>query len=401
MSPWLDSKPLSEPEYQRVRKDVIFHCGKWDPQVEDTNTIASEPIILKRGAWQELKATAELLHAEAIAAEEELADRPDLHRKLGLSRALCSALRRSRPSSLEDVRVMRFDFHFTRSGWMISEVNSDVPGGFNEASGMSKLFAELYPETEVIGDPARDLADQIAQRIGPSGIVALVHATAYTDDRQVMVFLGRALERAGLSTHLVAPDNVRWRRGRAGVVTDWYSGTVDYLVRFFPVEWMPNLPERSEWSSFLTGATPASNPGRAAISQTKRFPIVWDELNTPVPTWRRALPETRCPKSVNWQRDEEWVLKPAFGRVGDGIGLRGQVEMKNWVAIARDAGKHPLDWAAQRRFEAIPTPSGLYPCFGVFTINGRAAGVYGRATPRPLIDHRAKDIAVLMAGSEA
>ena len=36
---------------------------------------------------------------------------------------------------------MRFDFHFTRDGWRISEVNSDVPGGLNESSGFERLMA--------------------------------------------------------------------------------------------------------------------------------------------------------------------------------------------------------------------------------------------------------------------
>jgi hypothetical protein len=37
----------------------------------------------------------------------------------------------------------------------------------------------------------------------------------------------------------------------------------------------------------------------------------------------------------------------------------------------------------------------MYPCLGVFTVDGRAAGIYGRLSPRPVIDYAAVDAAVL------
>jgi len=55
-------------------------------------------------------------------------------------------------------------------------------------------------------------------------------------------------------------------------------------------------------------------------------------------------------------------------------------------------------FVAQRRFELIPllTAEGyVYPCIGVYTINGRAAGAYGRLGSKPLIDATAQDVAIL------
>jgi hypothetical protein len=37
----------------------------------------------------------------------------------------------------------------------------------------------------------------------------------------------------------------------------------------------------------------------------------------------------------------------------------------------------------------------MYPCLGVYTIDGRAAGIYGRLSARPLVDYAAVDVAVL------
>lgn len=399
MTPWVEGAPLDVARYDEVRKHVIFECGKWDPQVEDTNTIADRPIVLTALAWQELAALAEALHAEVIAAENELTERPELQRRLGIASPLRSALAQAGRRHTRDVRVMRFDFHHTSAGWAISEVNSDVPGGFNEAGGMAQRFASLYPGTRVAGDPAVEMAKAIAGNLGGKGRVALVHATAYTDDHQVMVFVARALERAGLTAVLVGPDGVTWREGQPWIISDVHAGRIDHLVRFFPVEWMPNLDGHTRWHHYLSSDASASNPGRAVLCQTKRFPLVWKHLDSRLPTWERVLPESRCPKSVDWGTDPGWVLKPAFGRVGDGVGMRDCIGTKEWTAIVKSVRRSPDDWVAQRRFEAVATPSGLYPCFGVYTINGKAAGVYGRAAPRPLIDHRAMDIAVLVQAS--
>ena len=38
-----------------------------------------------------------------------------------------------------------------------------------------------------------------------------------------------------------------------------------------------------------------------------------------------------------------------------------------------------------------------YPCLGVYTLDDRVVGAYGRLAERPLIDARAEDAAVLAA----
>jgi len=44
-------------------------------------------------------------------------------------------------------------------------------------------------------------------------------------------------------------------------------------------------------------------------------------------------------------------------------------------------------------FPAIP----LHPCIGVYTVDGKAAGIYGRLSVRPVVDCTAFDTAVLVA----
>jgi glutathionylspermidine synthase len=396
--PWVPAVPVDPAEHARLRRRAIFECCKWDPQVEDVSTVAPFPLRLRREAWDEVARLSEALAAEAAAAEEELARRPGLHRELGLPRAVRRALKDIADHGATPglARVLRFDFHWTTEGWRISEANTDVPGGFNEASGFARLMAPLFPGSEPSGDPAGRMAQAVAAGTRPGGAVALVHATAYTDDRQVMVFLARELEALGRRAVLAAPDHLRWRDGRAWIGNE----ELDALIRFFPAEWLPNLPRRSGWKHFFRGGrTPVSNPASALLPQSKRFPLVWDRLETPLPAWRRLLPETRDPREVPWRKDGGWVLKPSLGRVGDRIGLAGVTPEKEWKQIRRELRFGGRWWAAQRRFDAVPMIVGgepFYPCVGVYTIDGRAAGGYGRVARRPIVNHLAQDVAVLV-----
>lgn len=400
--PWVPAGPVDPAEHARLRRRAIFECCKWDPQVEDVSTVAPFPLVLRREAWDEIARLSETLAAEAAAAEDEMLHRPELHRDLGLPAAVRRVLRTARRDGTTPgvARVLRFDFHWTTDGWRISEANTDVPGGFNEASGFARLMAPHFPGSEPSGDPAGRLADAVARATRPGGAVALVHATAYTDDRQVMVFLARELEARGLRAVLAAPDHLLWRDGRARIESGLFQGELDALLRFFPAEWLPNLPRSSGWKHFFRGGrVPVSNPAAALLPQSKRFPLVWDRLRTPLPEWRRLLPETRDPRGVPWKKDDGWVLKPALGRVGDGIGLAGVTSEKEWKRIRRAVRFGGRWWAAQRRFEAVPMAVGgepYYPCVGVYTIDGRAAGGYGRVARRPIVNHLAQDVAVLV-----
>jgi len=102
---------------------------------------------------------------------------------------------------------------------------------------------------------------------------------------------------------------------------------------------------------------------------------------------------------VAWQTNEEWVLKPSLGRVGELIGIRGVTAEKEWRQIAHDVRRHPQRWVAQRRFSPLAMSAGdetMYACIGVFVIDGKACGIYGRIAKAILIDARANDVAVVI-----
>ena len=401
MLPWLPVDPLPPADYARVRRRAIFDYCKWNAQVEDVPAMAPFPLVLRAAAWQELADHARALARETLAAEAALAARPELHRRLGLPWAVRRALRRVRDAgpALGAARLIRFDFHHTTDGWRISEANTDVPGGINEASGLPELLRASYGGTVAVGHPGNAYAAALRAAGGAGARVALLHATGYSDDRQVMTFLAGLLEAAGLRPVLASPAHLRWRAGRAALETEWASGPVDLIARFFPAEWLTQLPAPAASGHYFAAArTPASNPAAALLTQSKRFPLVWEELGVALPRWRALLPETRDPRDAPWRDSEDWVLKPALGRVGDGVAMRELMRPREWRRLRRTVRLRPGQWAAQRRFEATPLAvdgQRFFPCVGVFTIDDQVAGAYGRLARRPLIDWRAQDAAVL------
>jgi nucleoside-diphosphate-sugar epimerase/glutathionylspermidine synthase len=404
--PWCCGGPLSPEQYERVLRRAIFACCKWNKQVLGEPLLCSFPLILDRPAWDQVSALAIELARETLLAEQELLQREDLHQHLGLPRALRRGLRRIRSegATSSGPRVLRFDFHWTHDGWRISEANTDAAGGFIEASGLTQLFLACYTGCCATGDPAGVLSEAIQGRIGSGACVGLLHLNRYSEDRQTMLYLAQRLQERGVRACLLGPDQLRWQAGRGEACCDWYRGPLELLFRFLPAEWLPQLPGASSWERFFAGGrTPVCNPGHAVLTQSKRFPIVWDRLATELATWRSLLPQTCSPDAVTDLERGHWVIKPALGNEGDNIRIRGITDPDTWQRMVRTVRRRPAAWAAQRRFEVVPlaTPEGLlYPCLGVFVVDGRVAGCYGRVGRQPLIDERSREVVVMVRSAE-
>lgn len=372
------------------RRLELEHC-KWDSQVGDLTALARAPLLLRRAAWERLVSLAQSLYAETLSLEQELLERPELHGALGVPRRL-RALLRARPTPSAG-RVMRFDFHPTAEGWRISEVNSDVPGGYSEATHLSRLMAAEVRAAATPGEPTEPLVAALANSAGGAP-VALLSAPGFMEDLQVVSYLAQALQAAGQPAEVVSLEQLLWAGGRARA-----SGKeLGALFRFFQAEW---LAERSgAWSSlFAGGLTPVSNPLAAVISESKRLPLVWNGLKTPLPTWRALLPETRELADAPWSTDDGWLLKSAYCNNGDTVSIRSALSRREWLKRSWRARLAPRGWLAQRRFEVLPLKDedgALYPCIGVYVVNGAAAGAYARVTRGAVIDFAAMDAALLI-----
>jgi len=402
---WLRAGPAVDPKaFSVLRRRAMLEGCKWDPQVGDISTLCSFPLMMRRNVWERLAFQAECLSAEAAVAEEEISRRPDLLGELGLPRTLRRVLADGQPLTPAAGGVVRFDFHYTLDGWRISEANSDVAGGFTEASYFTSLMAEHFPGLRPAGDPAAAWSGALASKAGAGGTVALLSAPGFMEDHQVIAFLAAKLRGCGCRAYLAKPEQIVWRDGVAHFNTAWHCGPLNAIVKFYQAEWLARLPSKYEWKYFFRGGkTPVASPALAVISESKRFPLLWDELSAKLPTWRALLPETRDPRDAPWTTEEGWLLKTALCNTGDTVSIREFMKPADWLKTRLAARLFPQQWLAQRRFHSEPVMTPLGPrhvCLGIYTVNGKAAGAYARLSEKPVIDFTATDVALLLEDNE-
>ncbi|HHW22504.1 MAG TPA: glutathionylspermidine synthase family protein [Clostridiaceae bacterium] len=396
----VDLALIPEDKYSEYRYDAIFKAYKWDPQVGDHNTVAKHVVMIDQETARQLERYAEQLSEETMLMEEALINKPKLVKKLGFPGKIEKAIRRlSGYKRSQNVRLMRFDFHPTTNGWAVSEVNSDVPGGLAEASILPRLACRFFDGCEPRKHVGHSILEAFSDKVNENGTIAFVHATSYSDDRQVMEFLSDYFLDHGYNTVFAAPDHIVWKDRKAFCIIEGREGPVDGIARFFPLEWLTGLPRKSAWMGYFDCETASCNHPVAILTQSKRLPLVWDELGVDIPAWKSLLPETRDPKEIK-PGDGGWIYKPALGRVGEGILITEAISQKESKLIEKSVRRYPESWVAQRRFESKPLKDAngesWHLCVGVFTVNGKSAGFYGRLSPYPRIDYRAKDIPLLV-----
>src|SRR5579859_5814227 len=91
--PFRAGAPLGADAFADVRRHMVLHCCKWDPQVGDVATLADFPLLITSRTWHELSRLAEALAEETARAEIELLSRPDLYRCLAIPPRLGRLLR--------------------------------------------------------------------------------------------------------------------------------------------------------------------------------------------------------------------------------------------------------------------------------------------------------------------
>ena len=402
--PWVAGNPLTAKQWKAYCARLASESLKHDIPPSDYYLPVDFPLLLERKEWQRLATIAEKLTAEVLAAERELVVRTDLHRRLGLPASVREVLRQGRRGDADgepigSARYMRFDFHLTSEGLRISEVNADTVGGFNVASLFTELMAPYYPRYSSPPDPVRAHATAVRRAVGAGALVAVVRRTVHARDCEAK-YLATELRKRGMQSVIVNPGDLTWKSNRARVTREDANEAPDLLIRVLNADWLPKLRPGSLWKRWFRGSPmPMSNPGTSILIQSKRLPLVWDELKSPMATWRAMIPETRCPSELRDMREGEWVLKTVFGRVGRGVAIRGISSGRGYQEAARQAKRHPYGWVAQRRFEMLPIETARgrrHICLGIFTVDGKAAGAYGRISKTALIGLDTKDAVVLL-----
>lgn len=397
--------PIPQDNYDEYRLTLMFDCYKWDPQFLDHNTIARYALVITEDEHEELKRLTEALDKETRAAEEFLNNHQELLKPLALPKSVSKEIAQmTNYEPDKHIRLMRYDFHPTIEGkWAVSEVNSDVPGGFAEASLMPQVALNLLQNNNYnyinFGDI---LARAFCEKVAKNGKVMLVHCTSYSDDRQVMQFLGDRLKAEGFQIIYGAADHLRFDNYQAYSILDGNEGPVDAIFRFTPLEWLTEIkPKR--WQGYFDTTTVACNHPVAMYAQTKRFPLVWDVLEQrgiSLSAWRELLPDTVEVKAIRGK--EGYIFKPACGRVGEKISIEEACRGDEYQKILADVKKHPNKYLAQKKFQSRPlmgvNDEECHVCLGSYSVNGGHAGYYARISDTPRIDSNAADIPVLIEG---
>lgn len=395
--------PIPQDKYDEYRLTLMFDCYKWDPQFLDHNTIARYALVITEEEHEELKRLTEALDKETRVAEEFLNNHQELLKPLALPKSVSKEITQmTNYEPDKHIRLMRYDFHPTIKGeWAVSEVNSDVPGGFAEASLMPQVALNLLHNQNYdyinFGDI---LAKAFCQKVLKNGRVMLVHCTSYSDDRQVMQFLGDRLKAEGFQVIYGAADHLRFEDRKAYSILDGNEGPVDAIFRFTPLEWLTEIkPKR--WQGYFDTTTVSCNHPVAMYAQTKRFPLVWDaleRLGIELTTWRELLPDTVEVKAARGK--EGYIYKPACGRVGEKISIEEACRGDEYHKILADVKKHPNKYLAQKKFQSRPlkgvNDEEFHVCLGSYSVNGGHAGYYARISDMPRIDSNAADIPVLI-----
>lgn len=227
-----------------------------------------------------------------------------------------------------------------------------------------------------------------------------VHCTSYSDDRQVMQCIGDLMETYGFKSIYGASDHVKFINKEAFSILDGYETKIDGIFRFTPLEWLIDVKPKT-WSGYFDTITPSCNHPIAIFAQTKRFPLIWDLLeknNISLENWKRLLPKTVEVKKA--KENDEYIYKPACGRVGEKISIKEACEEDEYKSILKDVKRHPKKYLAQKKFHSKPlkSPDGKYfhVCIGSYTVEGKQAGFYARISEKPRIDSNAADIPVII-----
>ena len=373
----------------------------------DSNTIAEHVLVITEEEHEELEELTEKLDKETTKAEQMINKNQKLAKPLSLPGEIRKVLKKMVNYQVNrHIRLMRYDFHPTTEGkWALSEVNSDVPGGFAEASIMPKIAVGLFEsERYKFKNFGEVLTSCIVGKVKSGKKIMLVHCTSYSDDRQVMQFLGDKLQDIGYTAIYAAADHLRFDNNKAISLLDGNTGKIDAIIRFTPIEWLVKMKDVAMWRGYFDTTTVSCNHPIAVYAQTKRFPLAWDLLEkqgADLTVWREHLPETLEVKAA--RNKAGFINKPVYGRTGENISIKEACSNEEYEKTIKDVKRNPKKYLAQKRFDSKPVQSEngeeYHVCLGAFTVDGKAAGYYARVSKTPRIDSNAADIPVLIEKS--
>lgn len=370
-----------------------FDYGKWDLNVAGRATVPNGALVLESREHRDIVQASEELARICAKARQDLARDPEAAVALGTPRAIAEA---AATDPAAQPIVTRIDFFLTRNGWQVSESNDDCPGGYNEAIGLPAVLGDAVPaRLEIPGDLPAALCGLLPRH----GRIALLYATGYAEDMQAVQLVSRILQAQGVETILASPAHLECEAGRPPTVL---GESVAGIFRFFPGEWLPGLPNWQAWRRLVASGFPLANPLSATCTQSKAMHAWLQTRHGDEACVSQLLPETHVLDNANAQRalaaPHDWVLKPSFGRMGEGVIVGATCPPPTWqkrVAAALRAHR-TRPYVVQRKFDAVPveTEPGVpwTVCVGAYVVAGRFAGYYSRMARGPVVAYDAANV---------
>jgi hypothetical protein len=317
---------LDRNELAKIERVLHLRHNKWDTQVGDVSVLSEQPLVLPCHEWNTLCRSAEQLAIETMSLESILLDTSpecsSIHvLRIGVPRAIWDALasidQRRPGAATPKTRVMRFDFHPTKSGWRVSEVNSDVPGGWREGTSLPLLFGPFYTDLDCPPSPLNAWGEAI-QPLVQGGHVALLSAPGHLEDEQVVrTFMGELHARRIPCTMIQNPAALEWRPSH-GCTLRASGEPVSVVIRFYQAEWLCALPERTGWKKLLHASEiVVVNPTISAVSESKRFALAFNDAPG-YPAWSNNAGQQPLPPSRNRLGNNagQQPLPPSRNRLG-------------------------------------------------------------------------------------
>jgi glutathionylspermidine synthase len=391
---------VDEAGFRNLVEELRFRFHKWDIYLSGKLRILPEALTLTAsehaGAVEDCVRLSAALARVADQARREL-DGPV---QLGIPPAL-------RPLIEAEVeqpfQLARYDLVPTAEGWMAPEFNEDAPGGFNESVAASALFASALATGRIAGD----FGESFLAGMPRGRRCGLVYATGYAEDLQHMLVLADLLRSRGVEPVLGSPDQLTCGPiGRPRL----QGAPIDWILRFFPAEWYPFLPDLRAWRRAVA-RIPVVNPLSRALRQSKGLYAYWRQAQG-IDAVDREILNRHTPHTELFRAEllpalteerEQWVLKQMFGRMGDAVIMGRRTTPRDWDRAMGTALREPGRWIAQRAFVPLPLPTSTgvlqYPVLGVYLVNGSFAGHYSRADEAGFTTHEAHYVVTAVEAS--
>ncbi len=383
---WLTSAdPLADPELSRaLETDYLL----FDAYVAGRRRVGLNPVLLSRAQHRDAAQAAVATVNEALEASARAHADPAEEARYRLHpavSALAAASRRGGSSAL----LSRVDLLLHEDGHFVAcEINADCPGGHNEALGLPALARRAGYRS---GHDPTCVVDALAERLARASSgepVALLYATAYADDLQVCAIVKKALAARGVHAVLASPTAPR-RVGRTLFVG---RTPVRAIYRFFPTEWLVGQANLDDLRWAVESGTVTDLTAFAHIhAQSKLVLARMPEAPHLAATY--ALEEFDLARLV--AERASWVVKRAFGRVGDQVFVGALLTDHEFVDVVREAAAAVVageSWIVQRFVpqRAIETPFGpRLLTLGAYVLDGKFVGYFARLTEKSHVSHDA------------